>query len=410
MWWLFLTAMMVVFIILANGSSYGQQVKPAGVRLKSLFKLWGDNTYSVLLVIFILVFIAFGFFFPWFFYSFIHSLYMDIESQISSVTINSSAFRNVSLSIAGSVTLAIAALGLILTFIRNLLTRQQNRTDEQRLVTEQISRAIEQIGAYKQSANDKILEPNIEVRLGGLYSLQRIMQDSLKDQESIAKILYAYVRENAKRPKTEQLIRSMQDDRETYQLPEDIQAAISIICRFSQGQKKHNKERLTDSQLNFSRVNFKNYYLTDIDFSFVNLQYADFTDADFTYANLSGANLSGAILVDTEMSGANLSGADLRDTNLRNQVLHYADLSGAKLLYADLFGANLFGANLRDANLFNANLRDANLADANLAGANLACANLSQIIGLTQEQVNSTRGNEETLLPLELIRPPHWRK
>ncbi len=131
-------------------------------------------------------------------YPLIKSLNELVGYQIENISIGSRAFRNASLSVAGSITLSIAALGVILTVIRNLLTREQNRTDEERLVTEQISRSVDQIGAYKQSADGKILEPNMEVRLGGLYSLQRIMKNSQSDEDSIAKIFYAYVRENAK--------------------------------------------------------------------------------------------------------------------------------------------------------------------------------------------------------------------
>ncbi len=149
--------------------------------------------------LFVIFLIAFGVLFPWFYSSFIYSLYMDIRDQIDGIMIGSKAFRNVSLSIGGSITLAIALLGVFLTVIRNILTRQQNRTDEERLVTEQISRSIDQIGAYKQSADGKNIEPNVEVRMGGLYSLERIMRDSLKDEEAIAKIFNAYVRENAKK-------------------------------------------------------------------------------------------------------------------------------------------------------------------------------------------------------------------
>ncbi len=141
--------------------------------------------------------------FGWFFlgrlYPLIDSLYELVGYQIENISIGSRAFRNASLSIGGSITLFIALLGVILTVVRNILARQQNNTDEERLVIEQISRSVDQIGTYKQTADGKNVEPNIEVRMGGLYSLQRIMKNSQSDEDSIAKIFYAYVRENAKR-------------------------------------------------------------------------------------------------------------------------------------------------------------------------------------------------------------------
>ena len=166
-------------------------------HLKVSFKK--NPSIHISYTLFLGLLLLFGWFFYCRLYPFIDKLYMAINAQIMGIDIGDDAFRNASLSIGGSITLSIALLGVILTVIRNILTRQQNNTDEERLVTEQISRAIDQIGTYKQTADGKKVEPNIEVRLGGLYSLQRIMKDSPKDEEAIAKIFYAYVRENAKR-------------------------------------------------------------------------------------------------------------------------------------------------------------------------------------------------------------------
>ncbi len=154
---------------------------------------------AITYILFVLLVFAFVALFYWYLYPLIKSLVKLIEYQIANISIGSRAFRNASLSIAGSITLLITLLGVILTLIRNLLIRQQNRIDEERLVTEQISRAIDHIGTDKQTANGRILGPNIEVRMGGLYSLQRIMKDSPKDEETIAKIFSAYVRENTKK-------------------------------------------------------------------------------------------------------------------------------------------------------------------------------------------------------------------
>ena len=381
--------------------------------------------------------------FFWWVYPFIKMLYIDIKTQIDGVTIGSPAYRNVSLSIAGSITLSIALLGLILTVIRNLLTRQQNRTDEQRLVTEQISRGIEQIGAYKQGADEKSYEPNIEVRLGGLYSLQRIMQNSPKDEDTIARIFYAYVRENAKRRKTGQLISkiptpglkiipNVKIDKEIYPLPEDIQAVISIINRF-------NKNILPDSQLNFSRTIFKQYYLIGMNFSHWILKYADFTGsnlsgADLSYADLTGGDLSDAdlvdvdlfrgILTDTKLVKANLSGGDLSYADLSYSDIRFAKLFGvdltianlhcanlhhADLTVADLCDADLTLANLGDADLMGADLSGADLSGADLSGADLRIADLSSAKNLTQEQINKAKGNKNTKLPDGLIPPISWK-
>ncbi|MGU9963282.1 MAG: pentapeptide repeat-containing protein [Candidatus Halichondribacter symbioticus] len=247
---------------------------------------------SLSYLLFVIFTIVFGFFFPWFFSSFIKTLYIAVEQQIKNIDVNSYGFRSISLSIAGSITLLITILGVVLTLIRNLLTRQQNRTDEERLVTEQISRAVEQMGAYKQGVGEKSYEPNIEVRLGGLYSLQRIMKDSPKDEETIAKIFYAYVRENTKKDETKE---------KNTQPRVDVQTALDVIGQFNRMWKEQNKEIPQEIRLNFSNANFAGYFFTDINFSGADLFYADLENA-----NLEGVDLSGAILF-----GANLTNADL---------------------------------------------------------------------------------------------------
>jgi uncharacterized protein YjbI with pentapeptide repeats len=84
-----------------------------------------------------------------------------------------------------------------------------------------------------------------------------------------------------------------------------------------------------------------------------------------------------------DLIGARLRGADLRGADLRGTYLIGADLSGADLRRADLIGADL---------------RDANLAGADLAGA----------IFVTQAQLNSALGDQNTKIPEGLARPAHW--
>ncbi len=312
-------------------------------------------------------------FFVWV-YPFIKMLYIDIKTQIDGVTIGSPAFRNVSLSIAGSITLSIAVLGLILTVIRNLLTRQQNRTDEQRLVTEQISRAIEQIGAYKQSADGKNLEPNIEVRMGGLYSLQRIMYDSPRDALSIVKILYAYVRENLKRDKDKRdklkeynKQNFSRPEEKPLPLPEDIVSALNIISQFNKDRKKKFGIDASEVQSDFTYADFTNYSIRNIDFSYISFYHADF----------SGSNLVAVIF----------SNAILFSVNFSDTQLSVVNFSNARFLYGKFCEVSLGSGNF---------------SGADLSGLNLSGADLTNASNLTQKQVNQAVGDIHTRLPTGL--------
>jgi uncharacterized protein YjbI with pentapeptide repeats len=88
--------------------------------------------------------------------------------------------------------------------------------------------------------------------------------------------------------------------------------------------------------------------------------------------------------------------------------LRGADLIGAKLAGADLRGASLRGAFLVGADLRGADLRMADLTGADLRGADVRGADLTGSIFLIQSQLDSARGDTETVLPSTLSHPVHW--
>jgi uncharacterized protein YjbI with pentapeptide repeats len=87
-----------------------------------------------------------------------------------------------------------------------------------------------------------------------------------------------------------------------------------------------------------------------------------------------------------------------------------ADLIGANLRGADLRGANLRGARLIAADLGGADLRMADVIGADFRAANLSGADLTEILFLTQAQLNAARGDRQTRLPSSLVRPTHWQR
>ncbi len=228
---------------------------------------------------------------------------------------------------------------------------------EDKQITERFSKAIEQLGSEK-----------IEVRLGAIYTLERIAKDSPKDHWTIMEVLTAFVRHNAAVEGNGEL--QDEESEEPQSLPRirlDIQESLTVI-----GRREH-KEREKNS-LNLSNI------------------------------NIIGANLSKANLSKADLSGANLYEAKLYETNLSGADLSGADLSGAKLsgVYsgANLFGANLSKANLSKADLSGAILSGAYFSGANLSGAKLYRANLSGAIlngakNLTPEQVKLAKNYKD---------------
>ena len=67
-------------------------------------------------------------------------------------------------------------------------------------ITDRFSKAIDQLGTVPASGGvDANGRPriNLEVRLGGIYALERIAADSPRDQWTIMEVLTTYVRENS---------------------------------------------------------------------------------------------------------------------------------------------------------------------------------------------------------------------
>ncbi|MFF5654380.1 pentapeptide repeat-containing protein [Streptomyces collinus] len=230
----------------------------------------------------------------------------------------------------------LAALGTLAVIVFTWLSIQQ--VDDEHALTRE-----GQVTDRYNAAVTNIGEDSLEVRLGGIYALQRIMEDSPRDQPSIVDVLSTYIRNRAKKPK-------QATDASNREPASDIQAALTALG---------SRDPAHDGTAR-------------VDLRATNLSGADLSEADLSQADLSEADLSGAGLHDADLSIADLSNADLS-----NAGLHGADLSQANLSEADLFNANLSHADLRGAGLPNANLRSANLSDSDLAFADLAYADLS---------------------------------
>ena len=220
------------------------------------------------------------------------------------------------------------AAGALLFTARNFaLSRRTFELTEQGQVTDRFTKAIEQLGSDK-----------LDVRIGGIYALERIARDSAKDQPTVMEVLTAFIREHSREPWPESDAGQPVQERLTRP---DVQAAVTVVGR---------RDAEHDSLF----------------------WHMDLAGADLTRAHLTGANLLHA-----HLTGAVLTGADLTVAGLAYAVLTGADLTGADLSDALLVDANLTGADLTRAVLTAAHLSDALLVDANLTRADLTRADLT---------------------------------
>jgi hypothetical protein len=163
-------------------------------------------------------------------------------------------------------------------------------------MTERFAQAIEQLGSE-----------SLEVRLGGIYSLERTAQEERNYHWPIMEVLTSYVRRHAAwEPGTES------DENPPASPKPDIQAILDVIGRRSE----HHR---TDETVESGTIDLRA----------------------------------------TDLRGASLRGAHLERASLWAVHLERADLGGAYL-----GGADLGGANLREArNLTQAQLDEANGAE-----------------------------------------------
>jgi hypothetical protein len=88
---------------------------------------------------------------------------------------------------------AVVAVGLSLTW-------RQIRVNQEGQITERFNKAIDHLGSDK-----------VDVRLGGIYALERIAKNSEDDRDTIAEVLTAFVRQHSPWPPSSQPGRSGAD-------------------------------------------------------------------------------------------------------------------------------------------------------------------------------------------------------
>jgi uncharacterized protein YjbI with pentapeptide repeats len=260
------------------------------------------------------------------------------------------------------------------------LTLRAVELTEQGQVTDRYARAVEQLGSDK-----------LDVRIGGIYALERVARDSPRDQPTIIEVLAAFIREHSHEqwPLTED--GAEPPDRLTRP---DVQAAATVIGRRT-GQ--------VTQFINLSTAN-----LTRADLALANLPDVNLAGAHLAGAHLGGANLTGARLAGANLTGANLPfaqlpQADLTDAHLAGAFLAEARLTRARLTRADLTGANLGHADLGDADLTDAHLDRADLTRADLTRAGLTDAHLDRA-DLTDADLTDAHW------PLSAVVPEGWRR
>jgi len=253
----------------------------------------------------------------------------------------------------------LAAGALVFTAWNVILYRRSNEVTEQGQVTDRYTKAIDQLGSDK-----------LDVRIGGIYALERIARDSPRDHPTVMEVLAAFVREHSREQWPPLPDEPGADMPERATRP-DVQAAIKVI-----GRRDSNRDR---EAVDLGGANLTRAYVAGTNLAGARLVSANLTDAYLGGAYLKDADLNGAVLNGTRFNGAHLNGAFLNYAGLKGaDFTGGADLTGAYLIGAHLTGARFGGSEFthNDTHLNGACLNFAELNDADLTGADLTDAYL----------------------------------
>lgn len=335
----------------------------------------------------------------------------------------------------GAGALIVALLGAPFLIWSTVLKHETVRYQKEGLITDRINKAVEQLGVEKtvKKAGVEESEPNIEVRIGAILSLERIAQDSTnhdqgRDHVRVMEILCAYIRQNA--PATTardcpeydwELLADNADDEQRadektnqpkkygrgHQKPKtrawaqtlpppraDIAKALEVLGRRS------SKQRQVEAA-------WPNLYDETITWPFDKecpalpdppentqrdpAELAKFQDAlnnwrqalkpysgyrlDLRNTNLQRADLSAKR---PDLSDAVFSGAKLHNARMEGAKMSSARLEGAILRDVHLTGASIQYAQIQGADLMSASLQGAFAHGVRLEGAYLADANIKE--------------------------------
>ena len=212
-------------------------------------------------------------------------------------------------------------------------------------------------------------EPNIEVRTGALYALERVAQDSPRDHIQIMEIITAYVRENSPFNTSKTLrVRST--------LPStDIRAALTIIGRRTPSQillERSDKRQSADGY----RLDLRNTNLKEVDLSNLNFEFAQLNESD-----MQGVNLSGALIKKAYLGFTQLQGVDLSEAQMQGVLLIGARMDNSTVMTAaDTTGVAVYSIDFGD-------------------------------VSVSARQLKSMFGDTSVILPDEMKPPPdHWPK
>jgi hypothetical protein len=279
----------------------------------------------------------------------------------------------------------------------------------QRQITERYATAVELLGTDNEMSI-----------VGGIYALERLAGDSERDRAIIVEVLAALVRDRAGLPEPQVAGAAYQtsdpdpeldldandllpSDRE---LPLSVRTAMTVLGRIAPRPPAELGQ--FDALVGTARIAFAEAVRdggAGADLRRVNLRGIDLPHADLRGANLCGADLTNANLAGADLRFASLEGADFTNARLIDTKFMGTCLSQAYFNGADMSAA-IFGPG--EYPIENVTVTDARFDGAQMEETDVRGLHLRRARGLTQGQIEDTKGDRDTVLPDKLRRPSRW--
>ena len=253
---------------------------------------------------------------------------ITIEDKIKKFEAEDKA-RNTMLKIIGGI---FVGIGVYFTWKKVFVSNEGQ-------ITDRYSKAVGQLG------HDKF-----EVRLGGIYALERIAHESKKDRNSILQVLSAYVRHRY--PRNGNIIDDNPDSRI------DLKAILKII---------------TSDYFKSYKIDLSNSDLHKVNLNGANLYEANLKNCDLSYSYLHDAIMKGCVLNDSDMKGVAMVKVNLKEACIEGVILSDATLNEA-ILEKTLFN----GVDMSNTQFQKAKFQEASLVACYFDGAYLEGAKFKQ--------------------------------
>jgi uncharacterized protein YjbI with pentapeptide repeats len=281
---------------------------------------------------------------------------------------------------------------------RTMIAQKQNVLAQENIHSTTMAKAIEQLGATREEKTTEAKrgedgtitqetvtnsKPNIEVRLGAIYLLEKLAREHEQLHWPIMEILCAYIRRNCDKlspPSVEVQIAyatmNIDEDEHNFILNRqidsprvDIQAAINVIGRRSEQQRSWELKLREKSQDKLSyRFDLNSCQLAKMTFRGLNFEYAIFDNCCFERSSFINVILSNAEMKNIHFEGGYIIDSDLSNANLNWAFLHGATIEKNIAYNTSFISVIMAGAKI-NREIFNQSTIDfLDLRFANLAG------------------------------------------